>query len=265
MRRRRGRPDHHRLLRPGGAALHPEVPVVARSWTATGRPSWAGAGAGSWLTFLAVMALLAAAGRSPTPAPTCALVALLALAVAFASASADINVDAYRTELLPGKLLGPGTSLHITGYRLGMVFAGAPGPGPGRPPALAHGLPDHGPGPAARGRGHLPGARARRRRARPGPCGRRWWSRSPNSSRRRRSLEVLAFILLYKLGDNLCVSLNAALPPGPGLQQDRDRPGHQGRGHGLPDRGRPAGGPAHEPLEPAHAPCGCSACCRWSA
>jgi len=158
------------------------------------------------ITFLALMTLLALmAGCDPHA--HLRTVALLALAVAFVSASADINVDAYRTELLPGKLLGPGTSLHITGYRLGMVFAGA----------LALILADR---ISWRGvylvmaLGLLPGAIATF--LAPEPEG----ARPPRSLkeavlepfaeflRRKRSLEVLAFILLYKVGDNLCVSLN---------------------------------------------------------
>jgi len=134
-------------------------------------------------------------------------VALLAVAVAFFSASADINVDAYRTELLPSRLAGPGTSLHITGYRLGMVFAGA----------LALILADRMSWRMVyvlMALGLVPGAIATL--LAPEPEG----SRPPRSLReavvqpfteflrRKRALEVLAFILLYKLGDNLCTSLN---------------------------------------------------------
>ena len=158
------------------------------------------------ITFLTLMALLALMAGSDPHAHLHA-VALLALAVAFVSASADINVDAYRTELLPGKLLGPGTSLHITGYRLGMVFAGA----------LALILADR---ISWRGvylvmaLGLLPGAVATF--LAPEPEG----TAVPRTLReavvepfvgfirRKRSLEVLAFILLFKLGDNLCSSLN---------------------------------------------------------
>ncbi len=197
------------------------------------------------LTFIGLMALLALLARSD-PGAHLRMVALLALVVAFASASADINVDAYRTELLPGKLTGSG---HLPAHHrlpAGHGVRRGAGADPGGPPALAHGLPDHGPGPGARGRGHLPGARARRPGAPPGPCGKRWCEPFAEFLRRKRALEVLAFILLYKLGDNLCVSLNVPFLLDHGLHQDRDRPGHQGRGHGLPDRGRPAGRPAHE-------------------
>ncbi|MDR3670520.1 MAG: MFS transporter [Holophaga sp.] len=158
------------------------------------------------VTFLMLMALLALLARSD-PRAHLHVVALVALAVAFFSASADINVDAYRTELLPGKLLGPGTSLHITGYRLGMVFAGA----------LALILADRMPWRTVyliMALGLLPGAVTTF--LAPEPEG----LKAPRSLReavvepfveflrRKRSLEVLAFILLYKVGDNLCVSLN---------------------------------------------------------
>ena len=158
------------------------------------------------VTVLATMALLVLLGHSD-PRGHLRLVALLAVAVAFCSASVDINIDAYRTELLPGKLLGPGTSLHITGYRLGIVFAG------GlalilstwmswRMVYLMMAL------------GLVPGAIATFFSAEPeglsSPRTLREAVLEPFTEflRRRRSLEVLAFILIFKLGDNLCSSLN---------------------------------------------------------
>jgi PAT family beta-lactamase induction signal transducer AmpG len=158
------------------------------------------------LMFAGLMVMLALLAQAD-PHAHLRTVAMLALGVSFLSASADINVDAYRTELLPAKLLGPGTSLHITGYRLGMVFAGA----------LALILADHMSWRMVyliMALGLLPGAIATF--LAPEPAG----LREPRSLReavvapftefirRRRSLEVLAFILLYKLGDNLCTSLN---------------------------------------------------------
>ena len=169
------------------------------------------------LMFIGLMGLLAALGGSD-PREHLRLVALLALGVAFLSASADINVDAYRTELLPGKLLGPGTSLHITGYRLGMVFAGALalvladrmswrtvylimalGLLPGALGTLLAPEPD------------CPAAPRTLREAVLEPFG--------EFVRRRRSLEVLAFILLYKLGDNLCTALNVPFLLGLGFSK----------------------------------------------
>jgi len=50
---------------------------------------------------------------------------VLALLVAFLSASQDIVIDAYRVELLSEDQQGPGAGLIQTGYRLGMLAAGA--------------------------------------------------------------------------------------------------------------------------------------------
>jgi PAT family beta-lactamase induction signal transducer AmpG len=51
--------------------------------------------------------------------------AFFAVLVSFMSASQDIVIDAYRTESLKGKVLGLATSSYITGYRVGMLVAGA--------------------------------------------------------------------------------------------------------------------------------------------
>ena len=158
------------------------------------------------LMFLAILALLGCLAQSD-PHTHLRGMAMLAMGVAFCSASADINVDAYRTELLPGKLLGPGTSLHITGYRLGMVVA------VGLALILADWLPWRVvyllmaltllPGIVATcfaPEPDTPGAPRTLREAVVDPF--------TGFMRRRRALEVLAFILLYKLGDGLCTALN---------------------------------------------------------
>jgi len=169
------------------------------------------------LLFIGLMGLLAALGGAD-PREHLRLVALLAFAVSFFSASADINVDAYRTELLPGKLLGPGTSLHITGYRVGMVFAGA----------LALVLADRMSWRAVylvMALGLLPGALGTLLAPEPAvpapPRTLREAVVEPFAEflRRRRSLEVLAFILLYKLGDNLCTALNVPFLLGLGFSK----------------------------------------------
>ncbi len=49
--------------------------------------------------------------------------AFMAFVVAFLSASQDIAIDAYRRDLLPDRELGLGSGLAITGYRLGMYVA----------------------------------------------------------------------------------------------------------------------------------------------
>lgn len=55
------------------------------------------------------------------------MVALWALAVTFFSASQDILIDAYRREALADDELGLGASLAVNGYRVGMLVAGGGG------------------------------------------------------------------------------------------------------------------------------------------
>jgi PAT family beta-lactamase induction signal transducer AmpG len=55
------------------------------------------------------------------------LVTLACLLVAFFSASQDIVVDAYRRESLPESELGLGSALYVNGYRVGMLLAGGGG------------------------------------------------------------------------------------------------------------------------------------------
>jgi PAT family beta-lactamase induction signal transducer AmpG len=66
--------------------------------------------------------LLLLAGTSPTNATRA--FALLAVAVAFMSASQDVVIDAYRTDLLPARERGLGSSLNVMGYRLAMILSG---------------------------------------------------------------------------------------------------------------------------------------------
>jgi PAT family beta-lactamase induction signal transducer AmpG len=67
-------------------------------------------------------ALLAMAATSPSGATRA--FALLAVLVAFVSASQDVVIDAYRTDLLPARERGIGSSLNIMGYRLAMILSG---------------------------------------------------------------------------------------------------------------------------------------------
>ena len=53
------------------------------------------------------------------------LMGVLALLVAFLSASQDIVIDAYRVEILPVDLQGPGAGMIQTGYRVAMLVSGA--------------------------------------------------------------------------------------------------------------------------------------------
>lgn len=66
---------------------------------------------------IAWMALL----QPTTSATTLALVALL---VAFLSATQDISIDAYRTEILQPSERGIGTAMNVGGYRIAMLLSG---------------------------------------------------------------------------------------------------------------------------------------------
>jgi PAT family beta-lactamase induction signal transducer AmpG len=52
-------------------------------------------------------------------------VALIAFLIAFFSASQDIVIDAYRREVLLDEELGLGSSMYVNGYRMGMLISGA--------------------------------------------------------------------------------------------------------------------------------------------
>lgn len=73
---------------------------------------------------IALMAALVAMGMCD-PKRHLTLLAALAVLVAFLSASQDIVIDAWRVEMLPLELQGAGAGMYQTGYRLGMLVAGA--------------------------------------------------------------------------------------------------------------------------------------------
>ncbi len=50
---------------------------------------------------------------------------LVAMFVAFLSATQDVNVDAYRTDVLTKPELGAGAAVFVTGYRLALIITGA--------------------------------------------------------------------------------------------------------------------------------------------
>lgn len=62
---------------------------------------------------------------SENPKHHLALMGALALIVAFLSASQDIVIDAWRVEILPVDLQGPGAGVIQTGYRVAMLVSGA--------------------------------------------------------------------------------------------------------------------------------------------
>jgi len=75
---------------------------------------------------LALMGAVAGLGRTD-PLGNPWMVIAAAFAVTFFSASQDIVIDAYRREDLPDRELGLGSSLYINGYRIGMLLASGGG------------------------------------------------------------------------------------------------------------------------------------------
>ena len=73
---------------------------------------------------IALIASLLVLGSSD-PKRHLGLMAGCALLVAFLSASQDIVIDAWRVEILPLDLQGPGAAMLQVGYRLGMLASGA--------------------------------------------------------------------------------------------------------------------------------------------
>jgi len=81
-----------------------------------------------WLLVTQVALIPAIAGLGLTdPGCTPWIVAFVAFLVTFFSASQDIVVDAYRREDLPDAELGLGSSLYVNGYRVGMLLASGGG------------------------------------------------------------------------------------------------------------------------------------------
>jgi PAT family beta-lactamase induction signal transducer AmpG len=73
---------------------------------------------------LALIAAVIALGLC-SPTRHLVLMGALALLVAFLSASQDIVIDAWRVEILPLDLQGPGAGMIQTGYRIAMLVSGA--------------------------------------------------------------------------------------------------------------------------------------------
>ncbi|MEA1921129.1 MAG: AmpG family muropeptide MFS transporter [Pseudomonadota bacterium] len=79
------------------------------------------------LLFQLLLVLVIAALGFTDPLANPVLVAFAAFLVTFFSASQDIVVDAYRREDLSDLELGLGSSLYVNGYRIGMLLAGSGG------------------------------------------------------------------------------------------------------------------------------------------
>ena len=75
---------------------------------------------------IALMASIAGLGFSD-PVKNPWMMIMAAILVAFFSATQDIVIDAYRREDLPDEELGLGSSMYIYGYRLGMLLASGGG------------------------------------------------------------------------------------------------------------------------------------------
>ncbi len=81
-----------------------------------------------WLLLAQLLLMLAIAGLGMTdPAGNPWLVAFVALLVTFFSAVQDTVIDAYRREDLSDRELGFGSSMYVNGYRVGMLLAGSGG------------------------------------------------------------------------------------------------------------------------------------------
>lgn len=81
-----------------------------------------------WLLSSQLLLVLSVAGLGFTePGRNPLYVILAAILVTFFSATQDIIVDAFRRESLPDEELGLGSSLYINGYRVGMLLASGGG------------------------------------------------------------------------------------------------------------------------------------------
>ncbi|XXF80439.1 AmpG family muropeptide MFS transporter [Myxococcaceae bacterium GXIMD 01537] len=80
---------------------------------------------GWMLTFQVALVFGIAAMGTVNPKESPFSMALLALLVSFFAASHDVVSDAWRTDILPPEERAMGTATFVTGYRLGMLAAGA--------------------------------------------------------------------------------------------------------------------------------------------
>lgn len=80
-----------------------------------------------WLLIAQTLLIISIAGLGFTEPHSPLMVAAAAFLVTFFSASQDIVVDAYRREDLADEELGLGSSLYVNGYRVGMLLASGGG------------------------------------------------------------------------------------------------------------------------------------------
>jgi PAT family beta-lactamase induction signal transducer AmpG len=161
------------------------------------------------VTQLALIVGIAAMG-SMRPAHEPALLAVVALFVAFASASQDVVIDAYNVEVLAPEERAAGSSVYVIGYRVAMLASG------GGSLILARYLPwqaVYWVMAGAMGMGLITTAIAPEPKlAEKPPTALRKvvWESFSEFFHRTGALEVLAFIVLYRLGANLAIALNSA-------------------------------------------------------
>lgn len=82
----------------------------------------------SWILvsqLLIITAICIMAGVNPANEGSLFLMAVGALLLGFSSATQDIVIDAYRIELAPPSLQAVLSAMYVTGYRIGMIVAGA--------------------------------------------------------------------------------------------------------------------------------------------
>lgn len=79
-----------------------------------------------WMILFQILMVICILGLSlSNPKDNIYVTCSWAFLVALFSASQDIVIDAYRREILPDEELGLGSSLYVTGYRLAMLVSGA--------------------------------------------------------------------------------------------------------------------------------------------
>jgi PAT family beta-lactamase induction signal transducer AmpG len=79
-----------------------------------------------WMVITQVALLLAIAAMAlQKPSQALQFLAINALIVAFFSATQDIVIDAYRTDVLEKREIGPGASIFLLGYRISLIVTSA--------------------------------------------------------------------------------------------------------------------------------------------
>jgi len=155
-----------------------------------------------WIAVMQVLlalSILLLGLSSPTSMPW--LVALAAVSIAFFSASQDIVIDAYRADVLAAEELGAGAATTVVGYRIAMIASGA----------LALILSDHLPWRFVYGLMAilmivctfftLGSPEPEEKAAPPRTLREAVWEPLASYFRRSGAIEMLAFIMVFKLGD----------------------------------------------------------------